>query len=441
MKLGSAPLLALTLTALACGPVPEEALETSFDDVVRSGGIQGFGRTVILPGVADPDAYVDGNNVYVTGTFDARVLPIWKLDGGRFVETKRYDPSRMDPNFDYCGVWAPDLTKLGETWILAFTAARVPVGTRCDQLGNAGQMIVYATAPDANLNFGAPMTIALGPDAPWSKPTRGCPAEGCDRALRIDISVFQDTDGQTYLSYTWFSNGNHNATVSLSDPTRIIRNTDPSQADEQGINEAPEIFKRGDIYYFLYSTGDFRGDYRLRYIMANSVQELTKARGVHELTAPVYRDSGKKYETAGHGTIIEFAGKYYIVYHVGEMNEAGELIGRDTVVSPVAFKSDGTMRMLNALDVSWTNLGNRDYSLDVRTNGRWIGPCVHAGHLGRRTSVQLTDLCPAGDQLAPLETVDAVRICHAAGGDWSQARCSEANFNRDRDTLFVPLSL
>ena len=41
--------------------------------------LSAFSRQVVLPGLADPDAHVEGNTAYIVGTFDSKVLPIWRM--------------------------------------------------------------------------------------------------------------------------------------------------------------------------------------------------------------------------------------------------------------------------------------------------------------------------------------------------------------------------
>lgn len=442
--------LSLAICASACGTTEDpqdttselvDAVQLAFEpsqSTIRQGAIGPFDRGVVLPGLADPDAFVDGDQVYITGTYDGLALPIWRLDEG-FVEHQRYQPSAADGAFDYCHVWAPELSRIGESWIIAFAATRVANGTPCSETGLDAQRIFYATAPNDELFFGAPIAPDFGPGAPRSTPESGCPADGCDKALRIDPSLFVDTDERVYLSYTWFDRGNHNATIALDDPSRIIHNTSPSASDEERVNEAPEIFRRGDKYYFLYSAGVFSGRYRLHYIMADSVAELTKDQGTHELTVPVQRRDGRKFETTGHGSIVEYQGSFFAIYHVSGMDEAGNITARSTAVSPVAFNDDGTIRLLNALDLSWTSLPGQEYSIDVLAAGEWIGPCVPSSLIGSATQYRLTDLCPANDQLAVLSTVESIRVCHTTNGDWGQARCQEQPFDKRRSRLFVPL--
>ena len=451
-------LAVLPLAACLVGEEPIDDEPTSIDEgaslPVRSGSVSAFSRQVVLPGLADPDAHVEGNTAYIVGTFDTKSLPVWRMTTTSPLKeidpNNRFNPSHSDPRYDYCHVWAPDLTRFDGDWLISFSGTRVGNGTNCDNVGFARQQIFYSTsAANDPVDFGAPVAPNFGPGAPVSTSALECSGAGCQkrREMRIDSSVYTDAaNDKTYISYTWFDNGtNHNATIDVANPTAIIPNTDPTRADEQGITEAPQIFKRGSgdatRYYLLYSTGAFNGQYRLRYLMANSVTNLRKDSVVsRDLTEAVFRGNGKLYETAGHGTIVSFGGKDFAVYHVGQMNQFGELVGRDTVISPISFNSDGTMRMLNALNVSWNPLSGRVYSVDVRSNGRWIGPCVDAGRLGQSTQVRLTDLCPHGDQLAPLETVDRVRVCHAVGGDWSRGKCDEAAFSRTRDNLFVQLT-
>lgn len=393
-----------------------------------------FDRQLLLPGIADPSAVVYGDSVFIAGTnVDTRLLPIWRYHAGALDELTVLRPSD-DPEFDYCHVWAADLTRTNDRWLLDFTATRVPNGTDCARVGIDDEQIFYTTSsaelPVAG-TFAAPQVPDFGPGAPRST-TGGCPADGCDKAMRIDSSVFQDVDGKIYLSYVYFDRGNAIASIELGNPSVVVDNATPGPND-LGINEAPQMFRRGGRLYLMFSSQPFNQAYRLQYVMADSFGGLTKASGVHDLTEPVRRGDGSLAENAGHGTIINFEGRDYAIYHVGPLDATGRLLGRDTVVSPVTFREDGTLAMLNAVDVSWNDVLGREYSLDVHANGAWIGPCVGANFLHRATHYRLTDMCPSTGQTTPLAAVDQIRICHAANADWAHARCSTTAFDQGRD--------
>ncbi|MBW2734274.1 MAG: RICIN domain-containing protein [Deltaproteobacteria bacterium] len=395
-----------------------------------------------MENLADPDALVDGERVVYSGTWDGRILPLFTFDAagtrGRLAD---YDPSAIDPAYDYCSIWAPDIAKLGSSYYLLFAGQRVPKGQQCWDVPGKDQVIFVAETTRFDLKFGIASPLALE-GGPFAKESSGCPSQGCDYALRIDATGFVD-GADVWIGYTWFEHGNHNATVNLADPSTIIHNTDPTEAYEEGVNEAPEFFKRDGRYYFVYSTGNFNGAYRMRYLMGGSVPELTKAQSVSRgLTSPSHARDGRLLETHGHGTIFAFQGKHYAIYHVGIFQE-GTLRTRHAYLSEVHFNQDGTMASLTQLELSWDRDPNYDYSLDVHHQGRWIGPCVDASILAGKNRFTYSGVCLSQDQLAPLGELDGLRLCRAPYGDWSQGDCTDLELPKDGNTLHVgsPLTL
>ncbi|TNE89578.1 MAG: hypothetical protein EP330_10905 [Deltaproteobacteria bacterium] len=396
-------------------------------------------RTMLAPGLADPDAYAEGSTAWFSGTWDGRVLPLYRFDASGLAQLPTYDPSAADPDWDYCDVWAPELTRIDGSFLLAFAGKRVPNGAACGPRPGEEQTIWFATADDS-LRFGAPTGIDLGPGAPRTSQDAACPAEGCAYAMRIDISSFVDpATGDHWLSWTYFDGGNRNASVNLSNPTQVVYNTAPDRGAEGWVTEAPQIFERDGSYYFLYSADDFREGYHLRWMRADTPKELTKAQAsVHDLTTARRAMDGSLLENAGHGSIFEFGGEWYAIYHLGRMS-GGTLVGRDTVVSPVRFDGAGNLRPIGMIELTWDELPGADYSLDVITSdGRFYGPCVDANQLSGRTDWTYTGVCTSTGEVVDPAEIATYRLCHTTGS-WAEATCVERAAPAASHRLHLPL--
>ena len=418
-------MIALALAGGGCAPVPAETAEGGAQRGVSAHEQalpQGFGRKLLVAGMADPDALVVGDALYFSGTWDGRVLPIHRLDAaGQLSLLLTLDPSAVDPQFDYCDVWAPDLARYQDRFFVLFAAKRVQRGTACPAPGQ-DQSIFYTTLSEDGSVFAAPQPFDFGPGAPRSRESGGCPLEGCDKAMRIDVSAFSD-QGRTWLSYTYFGGGNHNATFALDAPTRIVHNTTADTADEANITEAPEIFRRGSQYYFLYSAQPFDRAYRMMVLMGSGVEALTEAQASKvALTHPASSNEGQLYECEGHGSIFAWGARHYAIYHQGVF-AAGRLQKRDAVLSEVTFAADGRPHRLDVLDLSWNRIDGAEYSLDLRLDGQWVAPCVGADRIGSRTSIRYEGNCTSRNSYAPLHRVDQLRLCYTHDGRWDRAQC------------------
>lgn len=386
------------------------------------------GRTLIMPGLGDPDVLSDGSRVLLTGTLDragARRLKFWESrDLTQFTPAGIYDPSAVDPRHDYCRIWAPDLSLDGGRYVLAFSALRHAPGTDCPKLGGlfeTAQVTTFiATSPVGEIAFGPPVPINPGTGLPRSDVTRGCPTEGCNHAIRIDADLSRATDPGWFF-YTWFDRGNNVSAFRLDAPDRVrdILRPYPNYANprrdvayEERITEAPDHFTRNGIHYLVYSRGHVHRSYGLSYLMADSAARFEKARGAHSLSTPAFTETGpgcvgsglgRNYrnlplvENMGHGSVIEHRGRHYIFYHVGQWRGAGcDGYRRKVYRQALRFRDDGTIESLTDLYLVWSGAPGRSYALDVQLgDGTWIAPCVGADILGRTPSYRFTGVCPS----------------------------------------------
>lgn len=406
-----------------------------------------FDPVLLVRDLADPDVLeLAAGGWVMSGTQGGRSLPIYRSsDLESFELSHRYDPSALDPEYDYCDLWAPDLSALGAGVQLYFSAHRVAEGTACPP--PAGQTVTtfQATAQGAALEFDVPKLVNEGTSFPRSRIESGCPADGCSRVIRIDSSIYDD-GGERWFYYVWFEGGNNISAFRLDDPGQVVHVTGPAlfgdelSAEEESINEGPDVFFRDGRYYLFFSGAFFDSQYAMYYVMAPTVAELTRERAVRRHSQAVRAASGELVESHGHNTIVESGGVFYNVYHQGVF-EAGNLIRRDTYLRRLAFRDDGSLHAHNLVRLRWGSLPDHAYSLDVvLRDGTVIGPCIGAGRIGQGTSALFDGVCPSGgDRLVPKSKVAAFRLYYSDDGTWGGERSVEVAYDGFSEDLFVPL--
>jgi beta-xylosidase len=379
-----------------------------------------YGRTLAVEGLADPDIYkVDDNLFFLSGTSSRDFLPIYtSTDLQTFTLLNRYDPDEFDSRYQYCNVWAPDLDKQDGEYVLYFSASRVERDSPCPS-SDSEQTIFYATAPDTNdaMQFGTPHSINEDTSYPRTYVTAGCPADGCDHAMRLDPSVYSD-GSRRWMHYTWFDPA-FGAAVSafpLDAPGKVFEVTRPTRPAEQGVNEAPTLFARDGRHYLIYSQGTYRGYYGMRYFMGTDVRDLTSDSARHVLSSPLETHDGRLIENQGHNTVTDRNGEFFTLYHVARFTSAGVFAGRDVYLQPLTFKADGSLNTLNTVTLQWSATGDSTYSLDVQTrDGAWVPTCLSAGDA---SEVTFNEVCTdAGDRVVRKADVAAFRINRIVDGE------------------------
>lgn len=401
-----------------------------------------YARTLLVPGLADPDVYKEHDDLFLlTGTGSTVNLPIYEsTDLVTFREKTIYDPTALDPAHDYCYIWAPDLTKHDGVYHLYFSAHRVAPGAACPPGPTQDVTTFHATAPTLDLEFGAPELIHDGTTWPRSRIASGCPPEGCSRAIRIDAAAFDDGP-ERWFFYTWFQGGNNISSFRFSSPADVTHHAGPAvfaiQPYEEQINEAPDVFTRAGKYYLTFSTGFYNSQYAMFHVIADAPGDLTRARAVRRHSVPVRSAADVLVETHGHNSIVERRGEFFNVFHVGSFDGAGKLTGRSTHKQRIAFKPDGSIHALNFVDLRWTARPGHAYSLDIITRaGDVLGPCIAVGLLGATTSVRYTGICPsAGDVRVAKADIAAFRLYYADNGVWNNF--VEAPYDGVSDRLFL----
>lgn len=382
-------------------------------------------RSKIAENMADPDVIRFSDDRYVlTGTGSALDFAFWESsDLLTWNQVGSYDPSVADPTYDYCFCWAPDLVLDNGTLYLYFSAHRGANGaTTCPPPSGSEVTTYRAASVDGSLAFGVPELLFQGQGGAESRTQTGCPAGGCNLAIRIDPTVYA---GRLY--YVFFDSGNNIGSVSLSDPSDYRLHAGPVgwtlSGYEEAINEAPEVFSRDGRDYLFFSAAWYDSQYATFYVMGTGTASLTRDLTVRRLTTPVRRGNGTLIETHGHNSIATRRGEAFNFFHIGVFDAGGALLRRDTYRQRIAWNGDGTAKSQNEVLVMWNPLGGGNgYSLDlVLRDGTTIGPCIAVGRIGQSTSTTYSGVCPdANDRLVHKSEIGAFRLYASPGSSFVQ---------------------
>ncbi len=213
--------------------------------------------------------------------------------------------------------WAPAVASANGRYYLYFSGGAAS-GNTAKQLG-----VAVADSPTG------PFRDALGRPLIRSDQFSG--------GQTIDPMVFTDDDGQSYL---YWGQGVARAVRLNADMVSF----DAAQArviTPSGYNEAPFVFKRNGLYYFMWSENDTRSeDYRVAYATGSSPLGPWTRRGV---VLQKRLDVGIK--GTGHHSVVRAPGSdtWYIAYHRFAV-PAGNGTNRETAIDRMEFSTDGTIR-------------------------------------------------------------------------------------------------
>ena len=300
--------------------------------------------------IPDGEPYVFDGRVYVYGSHDrfnghayclndyvcwsAPVddLADWRYEGVIYPKTE--DP--LNPDSFMC-LYAPDVTKGPDgRYYLFYVLDKVSIVSVavCDTPAGQYKFLGYVHGKDGN---------RLG-ERPGDQP-------------QFDPGVLTEGD-RTYL-YTGFcgfgdkSRKGAMCTVLGPDMLTILEEpvfVAPSQPYSAGTGfegheffEAPSIRKRGDTYYFVYSSIAMT---ELCYATSDRPTGGFTYRGVivsnNDLHIDTYKPAGKPMAYGGnnHGSIVEIAGQWHIFYH---RQTNGTNFSRQGCIEPIQFLGDGSI--------------------------------------------------------------------------------------------------
>ncbi|MDO8341665.1 MAG: family 43 glycosylhydrolase [Cellvibrio sp.] len=152
----------------------------------------------------------------------------------------------------------------------------------------------------------------------------------------IDPTVFVDDDGQAYLTYGGFW---RMVTVALNENMISLKGA-MIERTPRDFFEAPYLTKRNGIYYMVYAAGS--NPATIDYATSTSPTGPWTYRGriMEKLPALAGQDA-----PTSHPAIAEFAGQWYLVYHISN-GKGGGTYRRQVAVDKLTFNADGTIRLV-----------------------------------------------------------------------------------------------
>lgn len=175
---------------------------------------------------------------------------------------------------------------------------------------------------------------------------------GLDHGQQIDVDVFHDpVSGKDYL---YWGNGymagaqlNSNM-VSIDTTTVTVMTPKGGTLADYAYREAPYVFYRNGLYYFLWSVDDTGSpNYHVAYGTAKS-----PLGPIEVAKSPVILQQDPQHEIYGtaHNSVVQIPGRdeWYIVYHRINKNylskDKGPGFHREVCIDKMEFNDDGTIR-------------------------------------------------------------------------------------------------
>ena len=192
---------------------------------------------------------------------------------------------------------------------------------------NTRQFLIYAPTRDYEVY----VFYADRPEGPYLSKSLG-------NQLGIDPGFFADEDGRLYLIT------NRGRIFELTEDGLSIKDT-VTEIDRSGYDffEGPDLFKRGNWYYLLFSDGGTlpHEPSTISCLRARSLTGPWEA----DPNNPVMfsTDNGARFQGPAHGTLIETkTGQWFVTYHAHE--PAYYSLGREMLMQPIEWTPDGWWR-------------------------------------------------------------------------------------------------
>ncbi len=297
----------MILPALAAAVIGTAALCTSCKNSAKQAPAEETTAQEIF--FADPTIYTENGKYYLTGTRNREPLGFALLESDDLATWHVAKPDSMiltpgENTFGTQGFWAPQIYKLGDKYLFAYTA---------------NEQIVLAKGDSITALYTQEVAE---------------PIDGSEK--NIDPFLFRDDDGKFYMYHVRFDHGNWLWVGEFNPETgKFIEGTlkpvfrnDQAWEDTKAypsdvIMEGPTVVKMDGKYYIFYSANHFLSDdYAVGYAVADSpLGPWTKNPANPMIHRNIVGEKG-----SGHGDIFtDNEGNLRYVYHVHH---------NDSVVSP-----------------------------------------------------------------------------------------------------------
>lgn len=190
----------------------------------------------------------------------------------------------------------------------------------------------------------------IGPFVDSGKPIVDHRPEGQDHGQQIDVDVFQDPISGKY--YLYWGNGYmagaelNEDMLSINEETTVLMTPQGGSLQDYAYREAPYVFFRNGIYYFLWSVDDTGSpNYHVAYGTSDS--PLGPIEVADQPIVLIQAPDKEIYGTA-HNSVLQIPGtdEWYIVYHRINKNYINNKPGvhREVCIDKMEFNTDGTIR-------------------------------------------------------------------------------------------------
>lgn len=298
--------------------------------------VKTYSGNPIFPGwYADPEAVMFDNTCWIYPTYSAPYNQQVFMDA--FSSTDLVNWKKHERIIDTAAIkwawramWAPAIVKNDNKYYLFFSANDIQTE---DAKGGIG--VAVSDKPEGPFKdlLGAPLINGI-----------------VNKAQPIDQYVFKDKDGQYYMFYGGW--GRCNITklkpdftgLALMDDGKLFKEITP-----KGYVEGPIMFIHNNKYYFMWSEGGWTGpDYRVAYGIADSPF------GPFERIGTVLQQDASVATGAGHHSVIQSGGDWYMIYHrrpLGETDRNHRVVCIDKMefdekgfIKPVKISFDGVKK-------------------------------------------------------------------------------------------------
>jgi hypothetical protein len=215
--------------------------------------------------------------------------------------------------------------------------------------GKNGKYYWYVPVNERGGGMAIGVAVADSPEGPW-KDALGKAlindafemanwnfAKDSDTPYTIDPTVFIDDDGQAYLQYGGFWR-----LVTMKLNTDMISiNGKMVESTPSGYFESPYLIKRNNVYYEIYAAD--KNPATIDYATASSPMGPWTRKGTVLNALP--QVAGQDPPTS-HAAVAEFAGQWYIVYHVSNGPNGGGTYKREVVIDKLTFNTDGSIKLV-----------------------------------------------------------------------------------------------
>ena len=300
-------ILLVTTLAAGCTPAPTRL----------------SGNPILEGWYADPEAAIFDSKFWVYPTTSARYDAQTFLDAfssPNLVDWTRHERilSTDDITWARRALWAPAAVKNNNRYFLFFAANDIQ---KNGELGGIGVAVSDSPAGPFRDHLGAPL---IGRFHNGAQP--------------IDQFVFRDGP-DWYIVYGGWRKCN---LARLTDDFRALRPFQDGSTFKditpKGYVEGPVMFPRHGRWYFMWSEGGWTGpDYSVAYAIADSPL------GPWERIGKVLQQDPAIATGAGHHSVLEHEGKWYILYHRRPLGYS-DANARVVCIEEMSFDPDGRIR-------------------------------------------------------------------------------------------------